>query len=336
MKKNNSIKINVRNALALVNIIDDYQAFDKALINLLNEEKNRMDVIWNLGALSRGERCVCSKKTKKFYKENKRIIDEIIKYINLQAFIFNNYAWHLDEPEIEHKNLEFLKYLEANKSEINIILLNLEKIDRLRFRDMELDTELDFSKQTYEMDLKKENNSQIIYLDNLEPVVNYNCGDMAYRTSFSNYKITLPIVCGCINREAMGISVNSLTFDSALLPDALSYEPIFYRIINLQNQRLSEYNAVRNSVDLSVGARDIELLLLQYNSTISRMTDVSDKEELIKLLVEMNDTLSKIKELINNYNQQITKNSSVITMNLLENEKYKYMVKRLNWKNHIS
>ena len=336
MEKNNSIKINVKNALALVSIMEDYEIFDKALINLLNDEENKMDALWDLWMISRGEGYISSNRVIEFYKNYKYIIDKIIKYINMRDFIFLNYSWRLNEPGIEHKNLEFLKYLEANKSEMNRILLNLEKIDQLGFTDVELNEEFDFSQETHKMDLNKSKNSEIIYLDNLEPVVNYNCDDMAYKTSFSNFKITLPIVCGCVNDKAMRINVNSLTFDSELLPLELAYEPIFYKIINLQKQRLSEYNAVRNSVDLSVGAKNIELLLLQYNSTISRMTEVNNKEELVKLLETMNITLGKIREFINNYNQQIIENSSVITAKLLEHERQDYIVKRLNWESHIS
>lgn len=249
---------NINNLIALCHIIDDFEDFDKKVISMLstwNIEYNK-EFIKELQSISTQEKCFIPKwdvdrkkifaKAKKFYGENKSVIDTINQYSNIWAFIGLYYDSmsksidSLDYYEITHtyheQSIFFYKYILKHKEDIEQILALLESIKELGFLDIELNEDLDFVKEIYTINPNFKDNKYIIYVANAKAIVNHPI-HIDYKTINSNYKISLktwgddfyPYPAGKV------IILNSLIFDSKSLPKSLNKEDIFESILRLKS-----------------------------------------------------------------------------------------------------
>ena len=90
MEKNYRAETN--NIIALCHILDDFEEFNKRLIPVISSKYNR-NFVFKLWDISEGKFRFGARKAKKFYKENKSVIDTINKYTNITRFINANYDW---------------------------------------------------------------------------------------------------------------------------------------------------------------------------------------------------------------------------------------------------
>ena len=80
-------KISVKNLIALCHILDDYEKFDEEAKEyfLIEQNKDAFSTMYRMTYLNdvlRGKKCVtpAQRKAKKFYENNKKVIDIINKY----------------------------------------------------------------------------------------------------------------------------------------------------------------------------------------------------------------------------------------------------------------
>lgn len=323
----------IDNLIALCHILDDYSEFNKNLSHLMTKEYNR-DNINYLYKISNGKVIVGAKKVKQFYKKNKIIVDTINKYTDIWKFI--NYNYDIKGNLFEYSNLDFFyKYILSNRENLDKILLVLNKITKLGFDKLSFDENLDFTTDEYAVDTVFNSNIRVEYLDNMEIVPNYQSNVVKYKTTGSNYKINIKssimVVIGKISKYDMEIIINSLTFDENRLPETISKENTFDKIISLAKNKNEECSAIRDSIDLSMSLDSLSSNLDSTNNLLSKIDDIENKDELLKVLSEMQLNLDKLKKASTSYDNSLYDKYS-ISKETLQKEKKLYL-DREYWSN---
>ena len=310
-------KIRVNHLLALCNTIDDYEKFQEDLINFSNGVFD-LKSYYKLTKLSNNMRVFGSNKVKKFYYDNRCVIDKINSYTDLYRFLYINYedVGYLRE---DSNFLFFHNYILNNREDLDKILSVTSKMKELGLKDLKYLEDACFTDQIYTF-----YNTPVIcdvdYLDNMVILPNYQNEVFKYKSTGSNYKITL----GSVKSE---IIVNSLLFDKNKLPDKLSKESILNKFYNLREGQKDNITSVRNSVDLSIGVYD---LIKQFNSTkdtIEKLDKVESKSEMVEILSKIEKYIYQLNAVSDRYDEKIVNNSS-ITQEELEEEKKLYLKRR--------
>ena len=325
-KERKLISSDIDNLIALCHILNAYTEFTQNLPKLIKTKYNR-DIVYNLYKISKGKLVVGSKKVKKFYQENKSVIDTINKFSNICIFINYNYDWQGNLSEESGLNF-FYKYISTHQESLERILSVLEKIKKLGFDKLEFDEEIDFTNTKYKIDARLGGNFDIAYFDNIEVVPNYQKGVVEYRTTESNYKIIAKVSFGELSKYGKTIIVNSLLFDPKRLPEDVTKESIFDKIVSLKSNQQENCDTIRNSVDLSIGVDD---LYSQFNTTsriVDGLNNVECKEQLHEVLLGIKAYLDQLQTISSEYDDSISQSDSTITKEKLQKEKQLYLKRR--------
>lgn len=320
------ILAHVDNIIALCHILNDYDEFTCNLSKLIKIKYNR-DIINNLYKISNGKLVFGSRKVKKFYKENKSIIDTINKFSSISRFINYNYDSHgnlSDEYGLDY----FHKYIMNHQEDMERILSVLEKIKKLGFEEFQFDEKIDFTSDEYVIDTIFGGNPDITYLDNIKVIPSYLNSIIKYKTTGSNYKIIAKVSLSNILKYGKKIIVNSLLFDPNRLPEEITKECIFDKIISLKNNQQNNCNTIRNSVDLSISVDDLYSQFNITSKTINGLNDVESKEQLQQTLLEIKERLNQLKTISSEYDDSVSKNDSTVTKEKLQEEKQLYLKRR--------
>ena len=322
MKKNKEIY--VKDLIALCYIIDEFDKFNKELKELYIQNGDLYSQSFDINKLSKNEYVFGKKNIKDFYLSNKNIIENIQNHLSIQDFVYNSYN-SLGEPN--YNILYFHNYLMEHRNEINIILDLLFELNKLGFKSLYFDSNIDFSKNDYEIAMNFEHNFNIYYLENMVSIPNYDQNTVKYKSLGSNYEI---IVKPHLNEEISfydrKIKLNSLIFDYNKLPKELSKENIFDKILTLKKDR--EKELVVNSVKLSVCVYDLKSQFEITEQIIKEIDSVEDKVELVKLLGTIGGSIKQLLSICNKYDNNIEENNESITREILEKEKQIYLRKR--------
>lgn len=162
----------------------------------------------------------------------------------------------------------------------------------------------------------------------MEIVPNYQSNVVKYKTTESNYKISIrPLVMlasGKIPKYDTEIIINSLTFNENRLPELISKENTFDKIISLANDKKDECAAIRTSVDLSMSLDSLSSNLDFTNNLLSKIDDIKNKDELLKVLSEMKLNLDKLKNASISYDNSLFDKYS-ISKETFQKEKKLYL-----------
>jgi len=315
-----------KNIIALCHIIDEFEDFNRKLKPFISTKYNR-DSVFKLWDVSKGKFRLCAGKEKRFYEENKSIIDTINKYTNITRFINANYDWQGNA--YKSAGLQSLyQYILKHKKDINKILIVLEKLQELGFERFKFNENLDFTNNDdYDVYTDFRVNYSIVYVDNIVVPPSY-CyeGWIDYGTTASNYEMHLKVIGDKIFPE--NIELNSLLFDEKRLPERIDKENTFDRIITLKNLQTEKTAAIRNSVDLSVSISDLDHRLSSTAGIINRLNGVENKEQLIEVLSSIKTDVEKLKTLSEEYNSSVSEREPTLTPETLEKEKKLYLERR--------
>lgn len=325
MEKTNK-KIDTNNMIVLCHIVDEFDEFEKRLISAISPKYNR-DFVFQLWDISKGKFKVGARKAKRFYEENKSVIDAMNQYSNVPMFINQNYGWH-GEPTGDLRF--FYEYLVSHKEEIPKILELLEKLKELGFGKFEFNEELDFTKETYGAYRSLSDNFNLTYVANPQVIPNYT-SYINFTTADSNYKMKLEL-SGIPRKEISDYSrelvLNSLLFDISTLPEKIDVEHTHGHLVRLKNEQQDKTNIIRSSVDLSISVSDLERQFNYTNGTISRLNGVKNKEELVAVLTSMKEDLERLKTLSAEHDSSISQEEPLLTPEVLEQEKTLYLRRR--------
>lgn len=263
MDKNYLAEIN--NLIALCYIIDDFEEFGERLRPLILSNYNR-DFIFKLYDISEGKSCTFSKGVKKFYKENKMVIDTISKYSNILRFV--SAVFGLYGRVYDNNNLQFFyEYILSYKEHVEQIIEVLEGIKKLGFDSLEFNPNLDFTNELYDVYPSFQKNFHVTYVDNIEVIPSY-ASRINYRTISSNYKMNLGVVGDNFSEYDRIIIVNSLLFDSQRLPKNITRKVIFDKILKLKDEL--EEKGISNKELVEMNMRTLDTKPLLTSETLKR------------------------------------------------------------------
>ena len=325
--------MNVKFILAMCDILDDFIDFTKKLDIItwqrdnMGESKFGVKLFHEINAISQGKTRFKSKEIKKFYNENKSIIDKINKHIEIKLFI-------TDYLHGKKHFLELYNYIQKNKSNIDKIRINMEKLKELGIILLKFDEKYDFTKDVYQLSCMFEQNNnqglilfgpQVVYLENLEAIPSYN--GLQYKSNDSSYKLVCHAAYEGNKLYAHYIIMNDLTIDVNRLPKSL-LDDVIDSIKKLKQEKNKEYLSVKESVLLNVGIEDLEKALERFYETIDRNIVTMPNEEIVKLLTEIKEKIMKLKNISTDYDKTVTTKYDSINQDLLAEEKKKYLKKR--------
>jgi len=318
--------VNIGYLMALCYIVDDFLEFEKRLRTALNMKDNR-GFIFELGDISVAKFYIGAKKEKKFYHENKLVIDKINQYSYITNFIIDNYDKQ-GNPTSSNNLHFFYEYIMKNKSEMDKIISLLRGLKLLGFSEFIFHEKMDFTSDVYSLDKRLNENLEFAYLDQMEVIPHYDVFMVEYRTSGSNYKISIDVG----NRDYISsrgvhkIILNDLTFDVSRLPDTLL--DTFDKIIELSKMKKLEYLSIRNSVELSSNISDLYWLVDVVNNKINDLDNIEKKGELIELLSIIKESILKMQAISYEYDEHIVNMNIGISEKNLEEEKEVYVKKK--------
>jgi len=282
MEKDKVIRVEVKNLLAICYMLYDFKEFNKRCTELLNGENSNL-ILKKLIKVSNNEFCFKAGKERKFYKKNKKCIDIIKKYSNLESFL-KNYDRLLNTYR---ESLSYMyEYIVKNRSELDKIIAVLEKLIQLKIRIIDFDENFDFTICECYVWNSIRDNRFFVYADNLKYIPSDNCEKVYYRTEHSNYMIE------CKNRYVSNhgfnnfIMLNTLIFDEKTLPETIESNAIFNELLKLKDTSKGECSPLKN----------LETIALKMNDVIDKIDSVGTKEELSLILKSIKEIINKIQD----------------------------------------
>lgn len=321
MKENYRIKVN--SAIALCHVLDEFEQFEENLKLFIPQASH--DFLIKLFNISKGQKYLGSGKTKKFYNENKEIIDKINEYSNITEFIGGIYT-----SDVCTGSLDFLYgYLLVNRENIDKIISTLEKLKQTGIDNIEFNDDLHFGREQYNLNKFFYDNTHFVYLDNIKIIPNYDSSSVIYENNNSNYMLNLLRESRKIRSVNNTIILNDLTIDPNLLPNEISKGETFDMIIKKALEKEYECSVIRDSVDLSVGINELNYFINDFSEKISNLESVNEKEELLELLKNMKESIIEMEKISDKHEEFVLSKSFDISKELLEDEKKKYIKKRI-------
>lgn len=188
-----------------------------------------------------------SLKTRRFYKENKTVIDTINKYSNL--LLYTNFSYDGQDYLENEESLRFFhKYIMEHRGDLETILRVLNKIEQLKIDEIKLDKHMDFSKEEYELHYWKSENYRYVLLNNLVLVPSGETDLIRYKSTNSDYKIVASRgACKSSYLDAQmasQITLNSLIFNPDKLPNDASVDGIYKTVFGLKKQNKGKYTEI--------------------------------------------------------------------------------------------
>lgn len=323
MKKENEKIGEIRDILALCEIIDEFEEFNKNIMKLFSK-KDRRDISFELWKISQCNHSF-KKEAKSFYKQNKDVIDKISKYQSINMFIINNYD---DYGNLKSEGLGFFyPYIKKNKEHIEKIKELLIQMKQLSFTSFTFDENFDVKDQEYVMHIGSYYGHVGDYVDNIEIIPSYSEFNIRYKSNGSNYLIKMYSDFNSFRSEKL--IVNSLLFDKNRLPESINKQSVTTYFRKLYEKQEKQYQAVKNSVDLTVGISDLQSEFYSLQSTIgSKLQDVYNKQQLLDVLKNIKEEINKLTDLSSEYDKSITSKYPNVTEEILKDEVKLYIKRR--------
>lgn len=320
MNKNDISTIDL---LALIDVIDNYEQFDRDLVYVLGT-KNTIDTLSKIRMCSLGEKGIYPKKVKAFCEKHKDTLDKINAHVNVQSFIYHSYDFEKDS--------NIYKYLISHKDSIDTIREVVLKLKELGVDRIELNEEFDFSKSKYYMYTYAGDNTSIHYVDDIEAIPGYQTDKVYYSTDGSDFEIKFDVGCGQISKVFNSAKVRSLTFDKSKLPVCVSKQDIFEPIIEARDEKISDYNAIRTIIDM----RQLESELRSKLDRLDKvMLNVDSLDDARINLYEIRLLLVKIQAELEKYEKEVYGESTYITPEIIEAEEELYLRRKRDSEIHI-
>lgn len=337
----NTINLNeleINHIIALCNIIDDYEDFYQ---NIKKEysPKNKYRFLRDLHEFSVGKRFMILKEVKRIYNSNKNIIDIINEYDSFYYFLFSNYSFEYTGMK-ECKEFKLIReYIENNKDHINDIIALLEKLKGLGFESFKFSEKEDFSKQEYSVSTKPLFTHVFNYVNNIEILPGYDTNIFHYKTSNSPYRIDMTTSWGS-TFSFKSIILNSLLFDISELPNSLSKEDTYDKIVELAENKKSVNSAIRNSIRLDSGINNLEGAYQELYEIVKKIkkgdtTFASSRENVGTILSQISDGIKSLRETSTKYDRKIISNNPELSFELLTSEKRRYRKLQRDTEEHI-
>lgn len=328
MEINKEFKCRVADVIALYHIQEDFENFNNQLKELAKSNK-MIDILHYLKKASMGMFSLTKRKITRFYKENQATITKINEYSDIFMFLATNY----ESNGIAKENINgYYHYLLAHNDQRDCILSVLEKLKDLEVEDIKLIEGKDFKSEEYSIDTDLFYSPLWFpYLENMRIIPEYPSHKIKYKTTNSNYKLMLD---SSLSRRSAAlisgrnyIEVNNLTFDPQCLPNELTKEYTYDKIIQLSKKSITRQD-IKEIVDLGISIHDLEEQANITATTFGRVDGMKEKPELLEALTQIRSGVSKLYALEDSHVQTLTTENPNLTQQLIQKEKKEYLKRR--------
>ena len=320
-----AISIETSNLIALSYIIDEYDSFCEDFKQLVIRSRDIQYTVSNIQTLLEGAKRFIDKRIKQFfdkYCDQIRSINNHVPFANFMYDIFTDIGTPTDDAKAFHD------YLAIHREDAYKILDLLFKISKLGIKNIELDEELDFSNNIYDLNRIFFKNKNIYYVENIKPIPAYTQEYVRYTSRSSNYEINITPTFERDITTPIAIRVNSLLFDPDRLPSRLNKEVVFDSIIDLAKLTDRESDIIRNSVDLNIGLMDLEKAYYHLNKTINDVNSVSRKGDVVVSLKKIRESIDILQRVVNDFDDEVINNNKNINRDLLADERSVTLLRR--------
>lgn len=296
MEKERVICTNVNELMILCQILDEFENFNKNAV-IFFSGNDKVKSVNKLYKIIKNEPCSNSRKVRKFYNDNKKVIDIISKYLYIPDFFLDKYCCETEG----NKELNYMyNYIKDNRKDLDKIITVIERIKQLGIYKVEFNENFDFTEDRYKFWTKMYYNGTFYYLDNLEYVPTCDSDVIEYKSIKSNYMIE----CEYDELISNKIKINSLIFDYKCLPETIGIDVIYDKLVKLRETKKGEYNVLRNLVDLNIVLDEIENITLKMNNVVDKIDTVKTKEELKLILNSIKENIDKFENKTEKYEQE--------------------------------
>lgn len=279
---------NIKELIILCNNLEKYLDF-KNQINGLKPYTS----LAKLEMVMSGKYFFNNKQYKQFYKNNKEIINQYQKS-GILNLIFNINSL---EP--------IYNYIVKNKDKLDNILAILVKLLELGLEEIYFNEEYIYNDEVYEIDNYMNEDLIITYLDNIEILPSFDPYTIRYTTKGSKFKII-------INGLDKIVELSDLTFSPDKIPDNLTYEVVFNKILSLSKNNKSN-TGLEDIMNMHSGYEILNHSTNEVMEVFRCIGDVESREELFKLLNGIRSNVLKIKDVTKKYEDKIISNDGMLT-----------------------
>ena len=278
------MKYNVNDLFYLCNHLDIYPSFRIDIERLLNKASLK-NLISKTVKESNKDFDIKDTKVKKFCKKYNILADMIVCSATC------------DEVRTKVKKIDNIyEYITNNIDKLDNIKAILKKLDKLGFRNIIFDSNMNLVSDKYSISLDATKNKSIVYLDNIKVLPFADLDIINYKSNNSNYKIEIIYLSRYDNMVLLrgsNIYLNSLTFSPDRLPEDLSLKNTFNKIIELAQNQVKLRELVQNLAYIDYGIDQVIEALNNLEKYIEKLSNVDDKETL-------KDNLTMVRSILTN------------------------------------
>lgn len=341
-----SISISVDDLNLLLSFYDDLEEFNQGLERICKKHRKK-DVGKLLESLVLGKKpFMMPNDVKEFYEEHQDFFQAVKDirqrspyYLEGDPLIYPFLITYYDIPGDGHLKTNysfgtFYQYLQDCEGEIPKIQLLVDKLKSLHISDVTLDEDADFTEEVYNTSFWW--GDEIVLLDNMETLPNYNEGVASYYSTYSKYKITRPYDESVwYHKNDRKIILTQLAIDPDTLPSSLEDDDLKVLFSNLKEESMAMNQAVRQSAVLYSATKDYETEFGYLGNRLKSLSSADIAPELQQALSFGEQALNILREQQQVFDQQLMENYPELSGEQLEKQKKSYRRKvldsRIDW-----
>lgn len=304
-KDGQTINIETDHVIALCHILDDFKEFDENVVKCYIRNYTRTNYgpisLKNLIKLVKKQDVLFDNKTKKFYKKNLKVIEEISKHTYISNFLIYNYNYYQSRCDLH----TMFNYIMRNRDNLDNILAVLNRLKELGFNSFEFDENRTFDENIYKYELGFSPRTKE-YLDgDIKVFPTYDDSKITFQSKGANYLMELNcLLIKRISSSGNTITLNNLTFDVDNLPNYLTFNETIQKIIDLKKVNENVDKFIRNAVDLDYVLMQLDSSIKKLGNIIGNLDEVKDQEKGIEHISNIKNSVKGIAEFIKSYEEQ--------------------------------
>lgn len=341
-----SISIDVDDLDLLLSFYDNLEEFNHRLECICKKHRKK-DVGKLLESLVSGKKIfMMPNDVKEFYEEHQDFFQAVKDirqvspyYIEGFSLIYPFLSTYYDIPGDGHLKTHgsfgtFYQYLQDHEGEIPKTLLLVDKLKELHISDVILDEDADFTEEVYNTSFWW--GEEVVLLDNMETLPNYNEGVASYHSTYSKYKITRPYdESRWYHKNKRKVILTSLSLDPDTLPDSLEDDDLKVLFSNMKDGSMAMNRAVRQSAVLYSAAEDYEREFGYLGERLQSLSSTDIAPELQKALSYGKKALNILREQQQVFDQQLMRTYPDLSNERLEEQQKTYrrrvLDSRIDW-----
>lgn len=318
-EENGTIELYLNDVIALCYILDGFEAFSEDIKRFLDNDKyNDLNILSNLANGKNVLSTIKAKMVKKFYDDNKPMIDIINNFSGIKNFINRNFI-----VGYQQRIMIMYNYILKNRSQLSKIIAVLDKLKDLGFNTIKFNESMNFDNHIYHY-FQDSPQLGAYYLDgDIYVYPNYDVNDFKYKTTGANYLMELNVFPNSLSTYGMVITLNNLVFDVSNLPKGLTFYETMGKLLELKKENESIDEFIRSSVQLDYHLDKINDAINIIDVIMADISNVEDKDKVLEVIAQVKSVINELSAFISDYESRELKEND-ISKELLEQEKSLY------------